>query len=401
MTKFSFSNSLLFFNSFIYFFGFYCVIGFFSLSFPTIPSRLYTIPLWIITLLLALIYVLKYRFRLSVNKSIYTVAFLFFSIYLLRAVYEILFKNAGNNLFLEIPFYFIVCAIVPFIYFSQNKTNKNFELLLNAIYFGGIIFSLICLLFFIKQILANGQFNRDLVPINPLLISYTGSLFVGICMSKLIFDKWVKQHTKFIIGIVLGFIPLLIGGSRGPILVLFLPLLFVLYYKNRFIISKRVFIFIIGFLFFLSIAIYFFGGLAIERLLNIYKDIANNDASVSRLTIWSDAFKMFMESPIFGHSLIMQNGLYPHNLFLEVLMATGIVGFIPFFVLIYFSIIRGLIIFRRNNNLVWVPFFLFQIVLSSLLSFNIYSTFWFWLAVGLIWAVDVNDNTLDNCSANS
>jgi O-antigen ligase len=81
--------------------------------------------------------------------------------------------------------------------------------------------------------------------------------------------------------------------------------------------------------------------IGIERLTQNFSGtgVALNDPSArSRLGIYAQAFKAISEAPIFGHGLgslgdivnYSEPGAYPHNMFLEIMIDTGLVGLMLF-----------------------------------------------------------------------
>src|SRR5690606_15898431 len=79
--------------------------------------------------------------------------------------------------------------------------------------------------------------------------------------------------------------------------------------------------------------------------------------SSGRGPLWAAAVEEFVEYPFFG-GRIEVSGTYPHNIFLEILMATGIIGFILFMIIFFGSVKKGFSS-ARSNNIYVIPFLIF------------------------------------------
>lgn len=67
--------------------------------------------------------------------------------------------------------------------------------------------------------------------------------------------------------------------------------------------------------------------------------LETGDAS-GRLQLWDEAFREFLANPLIG-GRIEVSGIYPHNIFLEIAMATGIIGLFLFLIILLKSIKSG------------------------------------------------------------
>ena len=108
-------------------------------------------------------------------------------------------------------------------------------------------------------------------------------------------------------------------------------------------------------------------------------DMDNQESSIFFLGL-----NQFLESPLYGSyfrivtSVGMFRGAYPHNIFIEMLITMGLIGFVMFCILLYriFKTPR-VILMRDNNKLALFSLFMasfLQLQTSDTLSFNI----WFW-----------------------
>ncbi len=179
--------------------------------------------------------------------------------------------------------------------------------------------------------------------LNPITFALVGQQLSMISLTYLIFNQntiWKNIH--HLASFSLGFIVLLLGGSRGPILnttFIFFILIFVKNFQN-----KNLLLFLkytIGIIIFIS-AILLFIDIdtlenieAIRRLFNTVDTINNTDKE-ERVFEYSAAWSQFLESPLWGDQYVNNfDNYYAHNIFLELLMATGVIG--TFLFLLFFA----------------------------------------------------------------
>jgi hypothetical protein len=378
---------------FITFIGFHAVTAL-MMAFDLNESRTYTIPMRILVVILMFYLIVKKRYKLNNDRIIYLLLGSFFAFYFFKISVEMMRGTKG--LFIpayEFMLYSIIYCIIPFIFFSQPKKNEDYNSMFMAILWSGIFFSLVSLYHFIKISVSQGHYERFSTKIDPLTFSYVGALLIGVCTMKLLFDKSFREHKKTLVfAIICGIIPFLIGGSRGPIIALIIPILFAIFYYYKLKIKRR----FINYFFFVVIAVIvaslFFGDTSFKRLFNLFSDLEKNSGEVIRLDIWKESFNQFLHSPVWGDSIQKHGGSYPHNLIIEVLMATGVIGFIPYFLLLLFGMNRSIKIIRRNPSQSWISFFFILAFLMGMLSGNICSDIWYWSSMGLVYSVDLNLN---------
>ena len=291
----------------------------------------------------------------------------------------------------EYLLYTIIYLFFPFLYFSQRKSHLSFEPLFKAILYSGILFSIVMIIRFIQIRMEYDRFDRFLLGFDPLTISYVGSLVVGICFSRLVFNRNYENTRLLLAGILFGLCPFLLGGSRGPIIALVIPILFAYMYRTRIVITKKSLWYGLLIVIALTVALIIFGDIAFERLNNIFNDLASKSGDVRRLRIWNIALSQFLESPVWGDSIQINYLDYPHNLILEVLMSTGILGFIPFFILMGLGLYKSFIILRRYPSLIWLYIFFFQALIMGMLSGTVYNNIWYWASLALIFSIDTSE----------
>jgi len=375
-----------YFIDFISINGVYAITALFVLFFPGLESRYYTIPLRIVVALSIIQIIISKKYS-PLRQSVIYIIYLWFIIFYW---FKILLNSRQPDLHIPAYEYFmysIIYCFLPFIYYSQRKQDGDMDRLFSAIFYSGMIFSIITIIMFFRILIMDGTFDRYKIGMDPLIISYTGSSIIGICLSKLVFGN-EERKPLLLIGLIIGLCPFLIGGSRGPILTLSIPLIVALVFLYARRLKRKVITYLSIFFILFLITLTIFGDVAFSRLASISSDIEQHSGDARRLFIWEQAFSQFLEAPIFGDSIQIKGVDYPHNLSLEVLMSTGIAGFIPFITLLILGIYKSFKILKNSPNHAWIYMFFMQSVLMGMLSGNVYSDIWYWSGLAVVLSFD-------------
>jgi hypothetical protein len=228
--------------------------------------------------------------------------------------------------------------------------------------------------------------------INPISVAFFGQilsiisiyqLFFPIISSKIIFFKNV-------ILLILGFSNLILGASRGPFLiVLFLifTILCLAFYKQNNKINFFIKIFSFFLILFIIFRIYYFDKIAEIELINrfflTFEMIELNQAD-ERSILFQSAWNQFLKNPILGDSFITEEpyASYPHNLFLDVLMSTGLIGMLFFVILLNGVFKKSYFFLFKDGKIKIAPvisFLFISIFLIGFTSGSLFSSSSFWL----------------------
>ncbi|WP_339698159.1 O-antigen ligase family protein [uncultured Marixanthomonas sp.] len=388
------SNIILFFGIFfLTFLGYFTILLVLFDAGMSELSRKITIPLRLFIIGMLLILLWKNRENLRESSGIKWSLF-FFLVFSFRLLIEYL---RGINYYmsiLDVFLYFIAFCVFPFMgIVFQQITLKRLNIIFNSFLIGGAVFSILTILSY-KQFIGNvGRLASGIVGeaiISPLTLSYCSALTIGV-LSFYLLTNSVSFRKRFLMLIVifLSVIPFFLGASRGSLVAVFVP--FIIYFfsgKGASFFLKSFTVLIICLLLFVYLDNTLKSGL-LDRFLSISEAIEQGNSSASRLSIWERSFNQFKNNPIFGDSLKVKNyPLYPHNILFEVLQATGIVGFIPFFVLIFKTWKSCLSIFKNHKELIWVAVIFIQSFVQNMFSGAIYNASWFWTSMALVLATD-------------
>ena len=307
-----------------------------------IPSKVIRGALAILLLLCIVISILK-------NKKItaYTVYLMIMIIITLNSNYNL--ENKSINSFLNFLSAVLVCALA----YKDIEWAKKALKYMSIVY---IFYSAVTIVFkFLPDFYLNNivqlfpdtqtqlinMYNSGYMPgltnhysTNAMLIS------TGLCIeiSKYLGGVEFTKRNKLII--ILHIVALLLTGKRGHIVFLLLAFLITYYfYKSDKNIIKRFFI-VIGVIILIlivgSIAIKIFPDLG-AFIYRFQAKIEQGDITASRTRFWDLALELFSKHPILGigweqfqyySETILNYKAHTHNVFLQLLCETGIVGFI-------------------------------------------------------------------------
>lgn len=377
---------------FLTFLGFYSVL-LIGINFGLSElSRLLTIPMrMLIGLGCAIIFIFNIKKKASHLKY-----FLFFAlIYLIRIFIDILYDEYFYISYTELIFYFVSFCVIPFVCLSKFDFSKiDFQKLYIVFLVSALIFSSLAVIFYGRFLGTVQRLSPNIVGedvISPLTLSYSSSLIIGVTLVYNVYNK-ASSRIKILsyLALILSVLPFFLGASRGGIIALFIPFLFIsilqLSVKN-FLKYFALFILLIAGLIFLDD--YFQSGL-LNRFFSTSEAIESGGSSAIRLLMWKTSITQFFNNPFFGDKLNTEYfNHYPHNIFIEVLQTTGLIGFIPFLILTLKGIIVSMRIFKHIPQYSWIAFIFLQSLIQYMFSGALYSAAWFWTSLSIILSLNL------------
>jgi len=375
------------------------LVGFFVVSiFPgifQIESQIITIPFRAFVLLLASGIILRKFYQKSFkNFQIPEIAFLLFWImYLCKAIYT--FQNftfLPNIQSKEIETYLRIIGItfIPaFAILNLKKSDIDFKLAYVIIYH-------IILIVLVLNILIGIQHDHQgrssgFMGMYSISFGHWGVSLVVLSLYQLLYKFITNKYFQItaVLGFFTGLYVMYASGTRSPFVALVLGVLFLLWVKN-----KQKFLF--GFLTLLFIGVValvilnpqFSGENESSFFARITKSITTGDSS-GRGGLYQQGIQIFSEHPLLGGRILYEDGMYPHNIFLEVLMATGIIGFVLYFLFFkkciqYIYNVKS--VSEKYPEIIWILVLWVQYFTLSLFSYNLHSSpeIWYLSAMVLI-----------------
>jgi hypothetical protein len=145
------------------------------------------------------------------------------------------------------------------------------------------------------------------------------------------------------------------------------------------------------------------GGILVDRLENIAIADSSNLSDTERLGLWAGAWEQFIEHPILGSGLEEKTfRFYPHNMVLESLMATGVLGgalFIGIFLNGLIAALRSM----RWPGAGWIGLILVAQTANAVYTGSVWGSqvYWHFLIATLALAAVMRVNTVSDASAST
>lgn len=320
--------------------------------------------------------------------------FIFWFIYLSRIIFDlyinpipILSKNVDTT---KVANFALFMCFLPSLTIYLNRSNIDIysisRNILDWIFLESVVV-LILMIYFFKSNFINVFTNRSLIthgdtffPINPITISRIGASLVLASIYTYTFLRKLSVR-KFILYLILGLVLLIIGGSRGPFISLFV-ILFIL--SLKWMNSLKYYLYVLFVLIVVYIVSIKFNLQEIDFIVRILS-LGDSD-SFDRIGHWNSALSQFIANPIIGDKIFDDYlGSYPHNLILEVFMSVGLLGGI-FFSLFFIALIRRIlkVIFYYDLEIGLIGALCLLYFIFSLSSSSIYYSIELWSLIALL-----------------
>jgi len=366
--------SIEFFFVFLITFGY---IFFYSFALPlSLPNGYFSIPFRIIMFLTS-IYIIYANFgKIKKRKSTVFFTGLFWLFYLFKTYYSFnhySFSAETKSQEYEIYIRIISINMFPLIALLSIDFSKEMIERLTNFTFNFLLIILGCSFFYV--ILISPIFARS----SGMFASYyISSGHYGLSLIILsVFNYFLSPQKKIkpAVGIGLGLFAITISSARSPILAAAIIVLLLLLYINK----LKYWLTLAAFIIIFIIGIYYlrYSSLSTEYIVRIYDAIFEGNGygrSYHLLKGWH----IFENNKLFGGATLFEDGTYPHNIFVELLMSMGIIG--PILFCLYFKDITKFKLRCIKENIYYLPYFLFFIQYLVLVqtSYCIFANIEFW-----------------------
>lgn len=246
---------------------------------------------------------------------------------------------------------------------------------------------------FENRMSAGGSTEGGVQTINSIPIGYLGASLVVfaayfvICLRQRGFWRWVST----IVAGGLGLFLMVGSASRGPMVCAAATMMFCLAAQaRRFDLRGLSFLLFGGTLAVTAVVILaqFTGSAVIDRLLGIGYAVASNSEGAARVNLYEMAAEEIAASPLVGSSLTLRDAdgtdMYPHNLFIESMLATGLAGTIPLLYVLFYAFKSAWTILLNCTELGWVALMFVLYFMYQMFGGAIYSSGQFWVATAAV-----------------
>lgn len=390
--KDKFLHTCVYAISFFIYSGFYAVLALGISLFGSGASRFVTVPVRLLTtgLMIIVIALSFYTKNENTRRSYQVTNFIFLIFWMLYVLKLFWHFNSGEPLRLawfEYVFYAFNFVILPFFMFGRISFHKYKKTIIDALIFSGFAMGLTTTYLY-REILSAGiarielyiYQNPDLETLSPLALSYASVLTIMLCVYQLLY---LKEKTKLYLiyllaTIALSLVMFLLGASRGSVLALAVSLAFMVYHSNYKIKAK------IGLLVLAMIPIFIWSVAASGSAVFERTTKSVSSGSTGREELWSDAWNEFLAHPILGGRI--EIGFYPHNIILEILMATGIIGLLVISILLVKGFVKTLYLPKFDMNFLWVGIIFLQGFCQLSFSSSLYQATLVFFPLGILFS---------------
>lgn len=367
-------NNIEFFFVFLITFGY---IFFYAFAVPfDLPNYYFAVPVRIPIFLIG-VWVIYANFKnIKKRKSTILFASLFWLFYLFKTIYSFnhfTFSDQTKSLENQIYIRIICLNFIPVVALLSIDFSKEMIRKLTRLIFDFLLIMLAVSLLYV--VFVSHLFTRS----SGIFVSYyISTAHYGLSLIVLsIFYYFLSPQKKLkpFLGLGLGLFTIFISSARSPILAAAVLIVLIFLYINK----LKYWLGLLAFIIMFVIGIYYIrhSSLSTEYIVRIYDAIFEGNA-YGRSYYLSKGWGIFKNNPLTGGATLFEDGMYPHNIFVEVLMSMGIVGGVFFF--LYF---KDLLKFRMKlirENTYYIPYFLFfvQYLVLVQTSYCIFANIEFW-----------------------
>jgi len=359
-----------------------------------------------ILFILSLYFIIKNFLILKNRKNIALAFILFFLFHFFKLYITLpsiaLDSNAFSNLKNSVYYYGLIVIPVPVIaILTLNYQTIDFNKFSQTIFWFLLILlgiNFVHTNFIFEDYNSNGR--GGIFRSYYIFVGHYGLSLVVLSLYMYLFLR--RKGYQYILGILIGVFPIYVSAARSPILALLIILSIFLILINK----KKYWICFFCLLLLSLVVLYFIYKSKIGEDLIFFKRlndaIFENNAS-GRSFYLNQGIEVFIKHPFLGGNALFKDGMYPHNLFVEILMSTGLLGmalFIIYFKFVaesFFKILKNIYKYKESGILI---FFFLQYFILAQTSGSLYSSFEFWYfgaaVIGLGYINFTNEETKSN-----
>ena len=272
-------------------------------------------------------------------------------------------------------FYNLIWILQAILIFSLTTINLNskddLEYIMKCFIIGNSVLAIRLIMVTPIQLWGTMRIG-SIVGYNPNVIGI--QLIFGI-ISSMYFLITNKPRRKIILILinVLFFALILFSGSRKSLLALLIGFLVYFLIRNKEN-TKKIFIFLfllplifagIGYLIFKVDIFYNVIGNRLETLIDVLKGEADN----IRISMIKEGIRLFINKPIFGNGIDAFTRLsgfetYSHNNYIEILVNYGLIGFIIYYSIYFYIIVKLLYKIKFKNSVFYISIVLILLFLD-------------------------------------
>lgn len=385
-------------------FIFFVLIGIFPFTLLPFLTGLGNLTLYVylyrvICIILGAIIIFKNFHRKKLNFTALLPFGVLFSLLIIRMIYDLyILENEYKKSSIAYVFSFLGICIFPFISILYIRIKdisfKNLFVWTFISYMSFAIINIACI-----DYSDFPNIPKRTSSISKIWAIAFGQAGVTLAILSMFFTEFYKNRLKkyiATIGYFIGVFIVVLSASKGPFLTLILLTILYFLLKGKKA-SLNFYLFYILLLLF-SIWIIYSDNIALfSRLKNsIILDDASTDERIYLLKL---SIERFLNNIWLGDSFLISTdrvySSYPHNLFLEAFLTTGLLGGTIFIYIMFKTLRYSFYMITKNQNL-WINFIFIQYFIQSFFSASIYTSSFLWGLLALIYILYTDNRNAYN-----
>ncbi|TDR13077.1 O-antigen ligase family protein [Marinomonas communis] len=324
----------------------------------------------------------------KVNKSVFFV-FLFLLVYFFKLYCDFIFTDLkfGRDKF-EIFLLSLSSVIFPVFclsFIDRKVINLRVILIFSHFSLSATVF--IAVFLGLKNGFLYRLSGNDIL--NPISLGHYAVSCFFISLFFFLFYKEFKvsgmHKILCLLAMLISMVCLIMTASRGPMLSFFaIFLIFSFLSSGSFFKTFLMMLFCLS-LFFVSLL--FSERFSNALLLRFTVDV-EEDGGEARVFLWKLALEKIIDSPLFGSHTTTYYG-YVHNMFLEILMSTGVVLGAYYIYLTFFLYKKTVLLYKFKNIGMVFGFLFIQYFIASFFSGTVYSNDLLWIFMSILFLVRI------------
>lgn len=273
-------------------------------------------------------------------------------------------------------YWYMTCVVITFFVANHVDSIERFYFVINAYILGGIVLSLLLYNIYglnIFSIAANSKYGIRLGGVIGNSNAIGLSIAFSICFALYMLTNFKHKKNKkiiHIVSIVISLPILFLSGSKKALFVLLFGIIviFLTYHTDkRIILNKIKGILIIGGLLLLvywllnNVSAFWYINQRINEMFFTINGEGASTTDLSRINMVNISLREFSNAPLFGNGIAHSKaifGTYSHNNYVEILMNTGIVGFLIYYSSYFISTSKTYKLFKQMPKLASIIFFI-------------------------------------------
>lgn len=342
--------------------------------------------------------ILLFMTRRAPVSSIVKLLIVFWVIYVGRMYHDLLLKGITAEAYNQPAsfyfFYALLGCFLPCLCLALNGTKINFEKLnkyitISVLASAGIltwcIYYQYGIISFTDRVALSSEEGRVL---SAGIISQMGACLTIISFYNIIHYR--KKIILFTLAIGAGIGLTVLGSTKGAAINVALILVILIFANLRRIVRTPRLTVWMASMILISLIYLPKINMADINLFNRFEWLNErlNTGDELRLKAWKGGLTQFAEHPLVGDKMF-ENTLrgYPHNILVEVLMATGYIGFIPFIIVLGAAFSKLVYVVKREPEKSLIGLLFLSYFIQSLVSGGLYSIVQFWVSLGVILSI--------------